>query len=59
MTGDGTSTASRDGAQTLPGDEVQPDDVNSMTLTCVDRTLIPGDCITLDDDGSFDVIGCH
>ena len=33
MTGDGTSTAPRDGVQAFPGDEVQSDGMNSMTLT--------------------------
>jgi len=33
VTGDGTSTASKDGVQALPGDEVK---LNSMTLTGVD-----------------------
>jgi len=36
VTGDGTSTAPRDGVQSLPGYEVEPDDANSMTLTGVD-----------------------
>ena len=40
MTGDGTSTASRDGVQALPGDEMQPDDANSMTLTGIDLAYL-------------------
>ena len=40
VTNDGTSTAPRDGVQPLPGDEVQPDDVNSMTLTGVDLAYL-------------------
>ena len=40
MTGDGTSTAPRDAVQAFPGDEVQPDSVNSMTLTGVDRAYL-------------------
>ena len=40
MTGDGTSTAPRDGVQACPGDEVQPDSVNSMTSTGVDRAYL-------------------
>jgi len=40
VTGDGTSTASRDGVQALPGDEVQPDDANSMTLTGADLAYL-------------------
>ena len=40
MTSDGTSTAPRDGVQSLPGDEVQPDDANSMTLTGVDLAYL-------------------
>ena len=40
MTSDGISTAPRDGVQSLPGDEVQPDDANSMTLTGVDLAYL-------------------
>jgi len=40
VTGDGTSTAPRDGVQAFPGDEVQPDGVNLMTLTGVDLAYL-------------------
>jgi len=40
MTGYGTSTASKDGVQALPGDEVKLDDANSTTLTGVDLTYV-------------------
>ena len=40
MTGDGTPTAPRDGVHAFPSDEVQPDGVNSMTLTGVDLAYL-------------------
>jgi hypothetical protein len=40
VTGDGTLTASKDGVQASPGDEVKLDDANSMTLTSVDLAYL-------------------
>jgi len=40
VSGDGTSTAPRDGVQAFPGDEAKPDDANSTTLTGVDLAYL-------------------